>query len=287
MKAFSVVVVLVWISGASCRQVPDPATRETRGCQCGVANPTRIVGGTAVSPAHKYPWQVGLGQAGYYGYKCGGSIINDRYVLTAAHCFYDNDGNRVSDVGLVVGVGDHDMLSSTDDVAGVTLFVPVKTVILHEKYDPKGYDYDIALLQLNQTLNLASHPQVRAVCLPADDTKTYAGMNGIASGWGALRENGTQPNKLMEVTLPILNPNCWDKAVTDRMLCAGLPEGGKDTCQGDSGGPLCVQEGSKYVQVGVVSFGEGCAKPRSPGFYARVSKFLSWIKEKTSDATYC
>ncbi|XP_042858074.1 trypsin-1-like [Penaeus japonicus] len=161
-------------------------------------------------------------------------------------------------------------------VANVTLFVPVKTVILHEKYDPKGYDYDIALLRLS-----------RAVCLPADDTKTYAGMNGIASGWGALRENGTQPNKLMEVTLPILNPNCWDKAVTDRMLCAGLPEGGKDTCQGDSGGPLCVQENNKYVQVGVVSFGEGCAKPRSPGFYARVSKFLSWIKEKTSDATYC
>ncbi|ROT71560.1 putative trypsin-1-like [Penaeus vannamei] len=256
-------------------------------CQCGVANPTRIVGGTEVSPAHKYPWQVGLGKQGYYGYSCGGAIINNLYVLTAAHCFFDKEGNRLSDEGLVVGVGDHIMTSSNDDVAGVTKEVPVAKVILHESYNPKAYDYDIALLRLGQTLDLASHSQVRAVCLPDDDSKTYVGENAIASGWGALGFGDSQPDALREVMLPILSTCLDNTGITERMLCAGYEEGGKDTCQGDSGGPLCVKEGSKFVQVGVVSFGDGCAQARKPGVYARVTKFLTWIKEKTSDATYC
>ncbi|XP_037792745.1 transmembrane protease serine 9-like [Penaeus monodon] len=268
-------------------KAPTIKPPDSGACRCGVANPTRIVGGTEVSPAHKYPWQVGLGKDGYYGYSCGGSIINNRYVLTAAHCFFDQYGSRLSDEGLVVGVGDHVMTSSDDDVAGVTKFIPVAKVILHENYKPSAYDYDIALLQLGQTLDLASQKQVRAVCLPDDDSKTYAGMNAVASGWGALKENGSQPDALREVTLPILDPSCWGQSVTERMLCAGYKEGGKDTCQGDSGGSLCVEESSKFVQVGVVSFGDGCAKAESPGVYARVSKFLAWIKEKTADATYC
>lgn len=277
----------VCVSEASCRQLPNATARENRASQCGVANPTRIVGGMEVSPAHKYPWQVGLGKQGYYGYSCGGAIINNLYVLTAAHCFFDKEGNRLSDEGLVVGVGDHIMTSSNDDVAGVTKEVPVAKVILHESYNPKAYDYDIALLRLGQTLDLASHSQVRAVCLPDDDSKTYVGENAIASGWGALGFGDSQPDALREVMLPILSTCLDNTGITERMLCAGYEEGGKDTCQGDSGGPLCVKEGSKFVQVGVVSFGDGCAQARKPGVYARVTKFLTWIKEKTSDATYC
>ncbi|XP_047491388.1 trypsin-1-like [Penaeus chinensis] len=238
-------------TGATDQTTAAPVTTKqptTAGYQCGVANPNRIVGGT-------------------------------EYVITASHCFFDRHGNRISDEGLVVGVANHDMYSSSDDVSGVTRLVSVAKVILH---------LDIALLKLSETLDLSKNKELRSVCLPADDSKTtYAGALGIAAGWGNLESEGSQPDKLIEVTLPILEPSCWDRTVSERMLCAGYKEGGKDTCQGDSGGPLYVVEDSKYFQVGITSFGNGCANPNSPGVYARVSKFLSWIKTNTADATYC
>ncbi|XP_042855585.1 transmembrane protease serine 9-like [Penaeus japonicus] len=264
-----------------------PTEPPTTKCQCGVANPNRIVGGMEVKPAHKYPWHVGLKKRGVMNYVCGGSIINDRYALTAAHCFFDKDGNRVSDEGLVVGVADHDMYSTSDDISGVTRLVAVEKVILHPSYSSSGYDYDIALLKLSEVLDLSKNKELRSVCLPADDSKSYAGATGIAAGWGRLESGGNQPEKLMEVTLPILETSCWGKSISERMLCAGYKEGGKDTCQGDSGGPLYVVESSKHFQVGVTSFGDGCANPNSPGVYARVSKFLDWIKTNTADANYC
>lgn len=254
------------------------------GCQCGVANPMRIVGGTEVQPAHKYPWQIGLKNRGGTSYWCGGAVINDRYILTAAHCFFDSNGNQEPAEDLVVGVGDHLMSSTSDDVAA-TKTIGVAEVILHPSYDSDDFDNDVALVKLSEVLAFSA--EVRPVCLPEDDSKTYAGAAGIASGWGTLSSGGNQPNQLMEVTLPILEPSCWGQTVTDRMLCAGYAEGGKDTCQGDSGGPLCVVEGDRYYEVGVTSHGSGCADANSPGVYSRVSKFLSWIKANTADATYC
>ncbi|XP_063883975.1 trypsin-2-like [Scylla paramamosain] len=257
-------------------------------CECGVPNLNRIVGGNTVNPAHKYPWHVGLKKRNHLSYWCGGTIINNKYALTAAHCFFNKQGERESDEGLVVGVADHDMTTTSDDASGVTRLVNVKKVILHSKYDPKGYDYDMALLQLEETLDLSKNKELRAVCLPKDDSKNYAGMKGIASGWGRLVTDGDQPDKLKEVVLPILDAKCWNYQISERILCAADQEGKKDTCQGDSGGPLYVQESSKFVQVGVTSFGFGnCAEKGKPGAYARVSKFLDWIKENTADATYC
>lgn len=105
----------------------QPTTEQppSNSCQCGVANLQRIVGGTEVSPQHKYPWHVGLKYETSRRYGCGATIINDKYALTAAHCFFDVFGNRIPDEGLVVGVADHDMYSSSDDVSGVTTLVKV------------------------------------------------------------------------------------------------------------------------------------------------------------------
>ncbi|XP_045136520.1 trypsin-1-like [Portunus trituberculatus] len=256
----------------------------TGSCQCGVANLARIVGGEEVDPAHKYPWHVGIKYVWNSNYWCGGSIINNLYILTAAHCVDD----IISVQGLVVAVADHDM-TSTDDV---TQLVPVQETIVHPDYNLNTLDSDIALLKLSEPLDLTQVEHIRPVCLPADDSNTYAGEDATATGWGTLQSGGSQPAIILqEVTVPILDPSCpghKPSHITENMLCAGLEEGGKDTCQGDSGGPLTVQnDSSKYEQIGITSWGFGCADPGSPGVYTRVSNFLEWIEENTTDATYC
>ncbi|XP_063889778.1 trypsin-1-like isoform X1 [Scylla paramamosain] len=272
--------------GFSCTvRIPESTVTSstTDTCQCGVANPSRIVGGQEVDPKNKYPWQVGIMYNGGSNYWCGGSVINNKYILTAAHCVKGDDASS-----LVVGVADHDMYSTTDDVPGVTDLKSVEQIIIHSGYGSNGYDYDIALLKLKETLDLSQYEQLRPVCLPADDSQTYEGVMAIASGWGTLYSGGPQPSTLNEVSVPILAPSCPGMSgITANMLCAGLQEGGKDTCQGDSGGPLFVEENTKYTQVGITSWGFGCAGENSPGVYARVSKFLPWIMSNTADATYC
>ncbi|XP_045114840.1 transmembrane protease serine 9-like [Portunus trituberculatus] len=254
----------------------------TGSCPCGLANLARVVGGEDVDPAYKYPWHVGIKYVWNRKYWCGGSIINDRYILTAAHCV-KNRFRR----WLVVGVADHDM-TSTD---GVTQLVRVQEIIVHPDYNINTLDSDIALLKLSQPLDLTQVEHIRPVCLPADDSNTYAGEDATATGWGILQSWGSQPAILQEVTVPILDPSCPGQIsnyITENMLCAGLEEGGKDTCQGDAGGPLTVQNDcSKYEQVGITSWGFGCADPGRPGVYTRVSRFLNWIYANTVDATYC
>ncbi|XP_045136079.1 serine protease 30-like [Portunus trituberculatus] len=255
-------------------------------CQCGVVNSARIVGGEEVDPPNNYPWHVGIKFLGNSNYWCGGSIINDQYVLTAAHCVDD----ITSIEGLVVGVADHNMASTDEDIPDVTRLVAVQEIIVHPDYNSATIDSDIALLRLSETLDVYQGDQIRPVCLPADDSSTYAGEMATATGWGTLESGGSQSSVLQEVTMPILEPSCPgmpSSYITENMLCAGLEEGGKDTCQGDSGGPLVQNYFSKYVQVGITSWGFGCADAGSPGVYTRVSKFLDWICANTADATYC
>ncbi|ROT69607.1 prophenoloxidase activating factor serine proteinase [Penaeus vannamei] len=219
------------------------------GCVSQMARTWRPSAATVKSPSSPKPTNSKL-PSGATTRNGGATIINDKYALTAAHCFFDNFGNRIPDEGLVVGVADRDMYSSSDDVSCVTRLVKVAKVTLHPDYLPSGYDNDITLMKLAETLDLSKDKELGAVCLPADDSKTYAGSLGNATGWGRLQYGGSQPAKLTEVTLPILEPSCWGKTVTERMLCTAYREGGKDTCQGDSGGPLYVVEGGKYFQVG-------------------------------------
>ena len=107
-----------------------------------------------------------------------------------------------------------------------------------------------------------------------------------AVGWGATEEDGYAADILQEVDLPIMtNDKCKQKYKHDyigpKMLCAGWDAGQKDACQGDSGGPLYYTKGSKVIQVGVVSWGRGCARKDSPGVYSMVSKYIDWIKNNT------
>ncbi|XP_001237553.4 transmembrane protease serine 9 [Anopheles gambiae] len=258
------------------------APRNCAPCSCGTnANNSKIVGGHEAEIG-RYPWMVAL----YYNNRfiCGGSLINDRYVLTAAHCVFGSDRSRFSVKFLMHDrtVPKEDSFERKVSYIMTNWFLNVLVFITN----------DVALLKLSEPVPLGE--TIIPVCLPPEGN-TYAGQEGIVTGWGKLGD-GTFPMKLQEVHVPILsNEQCHNQTqyfrfqINDRMMCAGIPEGGKDSCQGDSGGPMHVfdTEANRFVIAGVVSWGFGCAQPRFPGIYARVNRFISWINFNTRDAFEC
>lgn len=258
-----------------------PAKRECAACACGNINTRhRIVGGQETE-VHEYPWMAMLMWFG--SFYCGASLINDQYALTAGHCvngFY----HRLITVRLL----EHNRKDSNVKIIDRR----VSRVLVHPNYSTSNFDSDIALIRFNEPVPLGTdmHP----VCLPTS-TETYAGQTAVVTGWGALSEGGPISDTLQEVEVPILsqqecrNSNYGSTKITDNMICAGYVEqGGKDSCQGDSGGPMhVIGSGQAYQLAGIVSWGEGCAKPGSPGVYTRVGQFNSWIEANTRDSCAC
>ncbi|XP_013113227.1 trypsin 5G1 [Stomoxys calcitrans] len=226
----------------------------------------RIVGGFAVD-IKDVPFQVSLFSSNHF---CGGSLIAKRFVLTAAHCTYGHDEFEPL---FAVRIG-----SSVSDKGG--LMVKVARVHQHEKFDWNTIDYDFSILELEDyDLNALSF-EMQYAKLPTR-SQVPDGTVLTVSGWGGTKNPSDDIRILRAVHVPKVNENVCEEAykarITDRMLCAGLVEGGKDSCQGDSGGPLVRNR----TLVGVVSWGSGCAQPNYPGVYARVSSVLPWIAEKT------
>ncbi|KXJ71916.1 hypothetical protein RP20_CCG019308 [Aedes albopictus] len=224
----------------------------------------RIVGGYEVDIAD-VPFQVSLQHD--FGHFCGGSIISRKWVLTAAHCAASSEDPRMS---LRVG-------SSLHSQGGQ--LVSVKRVVQHPEYDYSNVDYDFALLELTEELEL--NEDLYAVELPEQDEPVQDGSCLQVSGWGNTQSALETGAELRAAYVPAVNQEKCVEAyasfgeITPRMLCAGFDKGGKDACQGDSGGPLV--EGSKLV--GVVSWGKGCAEEGYPGVYSRVATVREWIKE--------
>ncbi|KAM9745016.1 LOW QUALITY PROTEIN: serine protease 33-like [Menidia menidia] len=234
---------------------------------------TRIVGGED-APAGSWPWQASLQRRG--SHFCGGSLINNMWVLTAAHCF---PSTSTSD--LVVSLGRDTLQGSNPNAVSRT----VSRVINHPNYNDDTSDNDICLLQLSDTVDFTDH--IRPVCLAASGSQFSEGQNSWVTGWGNIR-NGVSlppPQTLQEVDVPVVSNSRCNSAygiITGNMICAGLTQGGKDSCQGDSGGPLVSRNETRWVQSGVVSFGRGCAEPNFPGVYARVSQYQTWINSQIS-----
>ncbi|XP_002048382.2 trypsin-1 [Drosophila virilis] len=246
-------------------------------CSCGVPNANRIVGGTQVR-SNKYPWIAQMIRGSFLF--CGGTLINDRYVLTAAHCVHDMDMSAVS-VRLL-------QLDRSSTHTGITRAVSFAHA--HAGYDPVSLVHDIALLHLDQPVPLVQF--MRPVCLPSSRLQQFDYQKAIVAGWGLSYEGGSTSSVLQETIVPIItNAQCratsYKSMIVDTMLCAGYVQtGGQDACQGDSGGPLIVPD-RIFRLAGVVSFGYGCAKPNAPGVYTRVSRYLNWIAANTRDSCYC
>lgn len=225
----------------------------------------RIVGGVPVAPPRAFQYQVSLGSSHF----CGGSLIAPRWVLTAAHC--------LGGVG-VVKVGMHEREPRPDDECVQTS--EVKREIPHPSYNDGTLDYDIALLELSSPVDYAP------IALNTDAAVESAGTPLTVSGWGTTSSGGSLSDVLLKVGVPVVADGACNQAynggITQRMICAGYDEGGRDSCQGDSGGPLihAPEGGGDPVLVGVVSWGHGCALPGKPGVYTRVSELTGWVEQE-------
>nr|AAD21834.1 trypsin-like serine protease [Ctenocephalides felis] len=249
-------LVLLAVCFASAKRGPRKHVRET---QKSLAS-GRIVGGEAVS-IEDYGWQVSLQRFG--SHFCGGSIISSRWILSAAHCFY----GTLFPIGFSARAG-----SSTVNSGGT-----VHTILywyIHPNYDSQSTDFDVSVVRLLSSLNL-NGGSIRPARLVDSGTDLPAGEMVTVTGWGRLSENTSvpSPSTLQGVTVPVVsNSECQqqlqNQTITDNMFCAGELEGGKDSCQGDSGGPMVDSEDT---QVGIVSWGIGCARPNLPGVYTRIA----------------
>ncbi|WP_448547051.1 serine protease [Thalassotalea fusca] len=230
----------------------------------------RIVGGEESNP-HSRPYQVSL-QSMSGEHFCGGSIIGDDLVLTAAHCLDGVDGNNPN---LQVRVGAHSLTDNSGQA------IPVATTYTNQDYP--NLSKDVAVLKLSTAITDENAKAIRLADQAFFDANVQSGTPLVVSGWGTLTSGGAMPDKLMEVSVPyVTNDVCnsadaYNGQVQDTEMCAGYQEGGKDSCQGDSGGPLVMRQGDDFVQVGVVSWGDGCAAANKYGVYANVAALRDWI----------
>eukprot|EP00918_Siedleckia_nematoides_P006508 GHVU01014173.1.p1 GENE.GHVU01014173.1~~GHVU01014173.1.p1 ORF type:complete len:268 (+),score=15.85 GHVU01014173.1:69-872(+) len=234
---------------------------------------SRIVGGQNAKP-NEFPYQVSLQQSGKHF--CGGSIISQSWVVTAAHC------NVGGDITVVAGEHDFRRESGDEQTRNAVDF------IVHEDYQKDknngvGPD-DIALITVDRPFTL--NGKVKAIKLPEADS--YPTGRAVVSGWGSISRLifPIPPNILQKATLPVhTQTQCqryWaGSAFTDRNVCAGSLLGLSATCQGDSGGPLASGSGNDRTLVGIVSWGAvPCGVAGKPGVFVQVSKYIGWIADK-------
>ncbi len=246
-------------------------------------NPTtKIIGGVEADP-NAWPFITALIRKdadNFNGQFCGASYLGDGFVLTAAHCLV-NQSKETFDV--LIGESD---LNST-----ATQRIGIKNIYVHEQYDDSSTENDIAILQL------VSEPTGKTSVALADNT-LLSGLNAgtlfTVIGWGNQDPNGGSEfgPKLRQVdvgyvTLETCKATGGNYAsITENALCAGFAAGGKDSCQGDSGGPLLFNDSGTIKQIGVVSWGDGCAQPNKYGVYASVPFFTNWIASKTFNFSF-
>ena len=221
--------------------------------------PQKVVGGTQATQG-EFPFMVRLSMG------CGGALYSPTLVLTAAHCVSRTGAN--TSITATLGVVD---LNSTSKITRRSNYV----------YQAPGYNgsgRDWALIRL-------SSPVTGLATLPIATSSAYDTGTFTIAGWGAAREGGAQQRYLLKATVPFVSDTTCNSSamyggeiIAAQEICAGYTQGGVDTCQGDSGGPMFRRDANNaWIQVGIVSWGDGCARPNKPGVYTQVSYFSSSI----------
>ncbi|KPM11130.1 serine protease-like protein 10 [Sarcoptes scabiei] len=224
----------------------------------------------------QYPWMISLMLNNRH--HCGGSLINENWILTAAHCVYHVDQTRFQ-----VKLGGH-FRNKESEPTSITINEVI--AIPHPGFNFAHFNDDLALIRLSKRVSYTRY--IQPICLPSARVPRTQPPKATVIGWGKLRQGGFSADTLQEVEIPIVdNDKCvsWYRemgkilSIKHTQICAGLEQGGKDACQGDSGSPMMITDRSKRSTViGVVSAGIGCALPKLPGLYTRVSSYLDWIK---------
>lgn len=232
-----------------------------------------IVGGNqAVSGAWPTVVSVRYDFSPVYPFWCGGTLISPTQVLTAAHCVF----NDLTSSRYDVIIGRHDLTTTAGQAIAVT------GITVHPDYSFIGDDNDIAVLQLASAVPAGTRFQ--RLVAPGRMSEIRAGDDATALGWGDTSEGGSPSNTLQIVTVDVIGRGDACEAVSDysevtaNEICIGDLAGGRDTCQGDSGGPMFVRRDNEWFQLGVTSWGFGCARPDLPGVYTFVPNYLDWVR---------